>query len=136
MTDCLFCKIIKGEIPCIKVYEDEKTIAFLDIMPTVEGHCLVLPKKHEETILKSSPEDIKAVFETIKTISPAIMKATNSQGLNLNININKQAGQAVMHTHVHLIPRKDNDGLKLWPQDKNYPKDKLEATAVKIKEYI
>lgn len=136
MNDCLFCKIIKGEIPCTKIYEDEKTLAFLDIQPTVEGHCLVLPKKHEETILKTSSEDIKAVFETVQRISPAIMKATKSQGLNIIINTNKQAGQVIMHTHIHLIPRKENDGLKLWPQQKDYPKDKLEATAVKIKKYI
>ena len=136
MTDCLFCKIVNNEIPCNKIYEDDKTLAFLDIMPVMEGHCLIIPKQHSPNILETPEEDIKAMFETAKKITPAIMKATNSTGININSNTNDSAGQKVMHTHIHLLPRKENDNLKLWPQQADYPKEKLEETTSKIKNLL
>ena len=136
MTDCLFCRIINGEIPCDKIYEDKKTLAFLDIGPSVEGHALVIPKNHSENILEANLKDLNAIFQTIQKIVPAILKATESTGININSNTNPSAGQIIMHTHIHLLPRKEDDGLRLWPKIANYPEEKIPKLADKIKTFL
>lgn len=116
--NCIFCKIIKGEAPCTKLYEDEKTFAFLDISPVNPGHTLVIPKEHYQDILEAPEEVLEALIRTTKKLSAAILKGTNSDGLNIAISNRKAAGQAVFHLHVHIIPRLKNDGLKLFPSKK------------------
>lgn len=113
--DCIFCKIIRGEIPCEKIYEDKKVIIFLDHSPVNPGHSLVVPKKHFEKMLENHQEYTYAMMDAIKKVIPGIMKATNAEGWNLGVNNGKAAGQAVLHTHFHIIPRFSNDGLKHWP---------------------
>jgi len=119
MEDCVFCKIIDGQIPAHKVYEDDKTVAFLDIAPVNKGHMLVIPKKHSKNILEDDLEDLKACIATVQKIAHAVLKATNADGFNLGVNTNRAAGQAVFHTHFHVIPRFEDDGLRLWPQRKS-----------------
>ena len=114
--DCIFCKIIKGEIPCSKVFEDEKFFAFLDIGPVNRGHTLVIPKKHYKNLLDMPEDELKGYIETIQKVSKAIIKAVNADGISINMSNEPAAGQVVMHAHFHLIPRFKNDGLKLWPQ--------------------
>ncbi|MBU0536566.1 MAG: HIT family protein [Nanoarchaeota archaeon] len=114
MTDCIFCKIAKGEIPTRKIYENERVIAFLDISPVNKGHALVIPRKHSEDLTSMDDENIAAVFTAAKKIAPALMKATGATGFNIGMNNRKSAGQLVFHSHVHIIPRFDDDGLKLW----------------------
>jgi histidine triad (HIT) family protein len=131
MTDCIFCKIIKGEIPSYKIYEDDKVIAFLDIVPVNKGHTLIIPKKHSLDLTDMEDEDVCALFKTAKKLAPAILKATGADGFNMGMNNRKAAGQLVMHSHLHIMPRFSNDGLKLW-EGKKYE----EGEADKIKESI
>src|SRR3989344_1823292 len=118
MNECIFCKIVKGEIPSSKIYENDKVLAFLDIGPVNKGHTLVIPKEHYTNIY-DIPEDIlKEVVTAAKKISKAIKKGVNADGININQSNDSSAGQVVMHIHFHIIPRFRDDGLKLWPQNK------------------
>ena len=111
MTEnCLFCKIISGEIPSKKVYEDDTVFAFLDIYPASEGHTLVAPKKHYSNFADMSAEDVASLFEAARKITAAVEKAFSAQGSNIGINNGEVAGQEVPHVHVHVIPRKKGDG--------------------------
>ena len=113
MADCIFCKIVKGEIPAVKVYEDERVLAFMDINPLNEGHTLVIPKRHAETIFEIDPDDLAAVIKVAQKVANAIQKALNPDGLTI-IQLNKKAaGQVVPHLHIHLVPRWENDELKV-----------------------
>jgi len=117
MPDCLFCKIIAGEIPCHKVYEDERVLAFLDIHPLNPGHTQLIPKRHSEHLLESNEEDSRAIIDAAKKIVPAILQSVGAPGCNIHSNIGHAAGQVVFHTHLHLIPRYDDDGFKDWQRD-------------------
>ncbi|MEM3373651.1 MAG: HIT family protein [Candidatus Woesearchaeota archaeon] len=133
--DCVFCKIIENKIPSSKIYEDDSVIAFLDIAPVHKGHTLVVPKKHSENMLKDDDEDLKKCIVVSKRLANAILKATNADGINLIINTMPAAGQVVMHTHFHLIPRYKNDGLKHWPQGK-YENNEMESIKKRILELM
>ena len=115
MNDCVFCKIIQGDIPADKVYENDKIIAFLDIQPINKGHTLIVPKKHFADFL-DTPEDVLCEMMTsAKKIAAAAVKAVDADGFNIGINTKPAAGQIVMHMHLHVMPRFNNDGLKHWP---------------------
>ena len=119
--NCVFCKIIKGEIPSYKIYEDEYTYAFLDISKDVEGHTLVVPKKHCTNILDCDTETLSHVSNTVRLIANHYVQNCGYSGVNtLNAN-GVDAGQSVFHLHIHIVPRKANDGVDAWPF-----KDKLE----------
>jgi len=114
MTECIFCKIISGDIPSHKVYEDENTLAFLDISPVNPGHTLVIPKAHAENVLVSKEEDVHASVLAVRKIAPAILASVNADSMNLASNIGAAAGQSVFHTHFHIIPRTNSDGREAW----------------------
>lgn len=130
MPDCIFCKIVAGELPSFKIYEDERTLAFLDIHPVNPGHVLVIPKVHSPNIFDVSREDWLAVSETVHILAPVMERALASDGVNVMMNNREHAGQVIHHAHVHLIPRYKGDGLKLWPH-KSYKEG--EAAGVKEK---
>lgn len=130
MDECIFCKIVKGEIPSEKVFENKKFLAFLDIGPVKKGHTLVIPKKHYKNLLDMPEEELKGYMETIQKVSRVVMKGINADGISINMSNEPAAGQVVMHAHVHVIPRIKGDGLKLWPQGK-YAEG--EATEVRSK---
>lgn len=136
-VDCIFCKIIKGEIPCEKIYEDKDTLAFLDISPASPkgGHVLVMPKRHCELISDISDSDLVALLKTIKKLSKALLKY--GHGLNIIQNNKKIAGQYVPHVHFHLIPRFEDDGVLIekWPAHK-YKDGEMQKTAEKIKRLL
>lgn len=113
-TDCLFCKIIAGDMPGEKLYEDDHTFVVLDIRPTNPGHCLVIPKKHSRNIFDIEPETLSAIMPVVQKMSHAVSKAVSADGVNIHINNEPAAGQVIFHTHVHVIPRFENDGYKLW----------------------
>lgn len=109
--DCIFCKIIAGEIPCYKVYEDENTLAFLDVAPCADGHTMVIPKKHAAAFVEMTPEESGELFKAVNIVSNQIMeKMEHVTGLTIGMNTYASAGQTVMHTHVHIFPRNENDG--------------------------
>lgn len=105
MSDCIFCKIIKGEIPSEKVYEDDHTLAFLDIHPNSKGHSLVIPKEHHPDLLQT-PETVRNnLTNALVKTSEIIKKKYAPTGMNITSNIGRSAGQVVFHTHIHIIPR-------------------------------
>ncbi len=116
MKECIFCKIISGEIPSYKVYEDRETLAFLDINPVHEGHTLVIPKDHFENIYSIPPETLARLSLTTQKMAIAVKNAVEADGINIIMNNEKDAGQIVFHAHFHVIPRRHNDGLANWPQ--------------------
>jgi histidine triad (HIT) family protein len=109
MENCVFCKIVKGEIPCFKIFEDERVLAFADINPISRGHCLVIPKIHAENLLVIPEEDLFAVHRAAKDISSALKNVLGAAGIAC-IQLNGRAvNQVVMHYHLHLIPRGEGD---------------------------
>ena len=110
MADCVFCMIRDGKIPSAKVYDDARTLAFMDINPLGRGHCLVAPKAHAATLYEVDVEDFKAVAATAKKLATAIKKVLSPDGLNLLQANGAAAFQSVPHFHLHLIPRWANDG--------------------------
>ena len=116
MNDCIFCKILKGELPCMKIYEDERTMAFLDIAKDVDGHILVIPKKHVTNILDADGETLSHVMNTVKKIGAHLTENCGYEGMNiLNAN-NECSGQTVFHLHIHIIPRKRGDNVAGFPK--------------------
>lgn len=132
MDNCIFCNIIAGKLPASVLYENEHITAFLDIHPVNPGHTLIVPKKHYEHALETPDAILSEIVSAAKHITPAIAKATGATGFNITFNAGSDAGQVVMHTHLHIIPRDSTDGLTLWPQ-KPYPKGAQEQMAEKIK---
>src|SRR2546426_10844386 len=117
MADTIFSKIIRGEVPCFRVYEDEKVFAFLDISPLSRGHTLVIPKEPAETIDQLSDESAAAVGRVRPRLSRAVLQATGAHAFNILQNNGRAAHQAVMHVHFHIIPKyADGAGLGIgWP---------------------
>lgn len=135
MNDCLFCKIVKGEIPSERIYEDELTYAFLDITPVNPGHTLVVSKKHSVNILDTEEKDICALASVVKKIAPKIIKAVGAAAFNLAVNNGSDAGQVVPHLHFHIMPRFPNDGHKLWG-GKHIGSEELAEIADKIRKEL
>ena len=109
MDDCIFCKIIKGDIPCIKIYENDRVLAFADINPISKGHTLLIPKKHAENLWEIAEEDLTAIHAASKLVADGIKQSLNPVGVAaLQLN-GRGVNQVVMHYHLHLIPRGDGD---------------------------
>lgn len=132
MNDCIFCKIIKGEVPAQKVYEDNYVVAFLDITPINKGHTLVVPKHHCVNLLDMREEDVVACAKALQKVAKAVKAGVNAEGVNVGMNNEKAAGQYVFHAHFHVIPRFSHDGLKHWPGGK-YSAGEADKIAEEIK---
>ena len=127
---CIFCDIIDGRIPSVKVYEDEDHLAILDISQTTCGHCLVMPKKHYDNYLAMPKEEAGKLMELVNVLANRIVTRLEANGCNILINTNAVAGQSVLHTHVHIIPRYDeNDSITISFKENKFD---LEAIARKI----
>ena len=114
--ECIFCKIVAGEIPCMNVYEDEAVLAFLDVGPVSDGHTLVIPREHVERLDQCSVELLAKISSCIGKIAGAVADAMDADGYNVLCNNGRAAGQLVEHFHFHLIPRKTDDGVfSHWP---------------------
>lgn len=135
MDDCVFCNIVAGKLPSSMLYENERVAAFLDIQPVNPGHTLVVPKKHYAHALETPDEILSEILHIAKKLAPAIAKVTGATGFNITFNTGRDAGQVVMHTHLHTIPRNSGDGLHLW-QQKPYPDGEQEKIAQKIREAL
>lgn len=133
MSDCIFCKIVDGKIPCSKIAENEKAIAFLDISPLNKGHSLVVPKKHFKDIYEIDETDLKAVFALAKKVSIALKKAVSADGINLYQCNESASGQVVFHFHLHVIPRFENDGLGFRWHTKQFSESETKEFFEKIK---
>lgn len=113
--DCIFCKIVNGDILSLKVYEDEYTVVFMDIAKDVDGHMVAIPKKHVKCILDSDLETLNHLMETVKKVANHCVNHCGYEGVNLLNASDESAGQSVPHLHIHIIPRKSNDGIDAWP---------------------
>jgi len=111
MEDCIFCKIIKGEIPCYKIYEDDDALAFLDTSPFAKGHTLVIPRTHFQDIHDISEDDLKELILAVKKVAKILKERLDCAGMHLWLRNGKVAGQEVMHLHFHLVPRFEGDGV-------------------------
>ena len=113
----IFTKIVRGELPCYKLYEDEQTLAFLDINPVVKGHCLVICKEQYQYIEQVPAEKLAALIQSVQKVGRAMKDALGCKDYNLIVNNGPNAGQDVPHVHFHIIPRELGDGLKAhWKQ--------------------
>ena len=110
---CIFCKITSGEIPAEKVYEDDNFIGILDVNPKAEGHTLIIPKKHFKTLLDMPSSLGNELLDAIKKIGLDLIEKRKAEGFNLVVNNFEPAGQVVAHAHIHIIPRKTNDDVRL-----------------------
>ena len=131
MSDCIFCKIIRSEIPSTKVYEDSDVLGFLDIKPVNPGHTLVIPKKHYVNIHDMPDDLVGKVAIVAKKIADALLKM-GVKGVNIGMNNGKAAGQIVFHAHVHVMPRYGKDSFSLWV-GKEYDGNERELVAEKIR---
>lgn len=133
MNDCVFCKIVAKQLPATVVYEDEHTVAFMDLGQVNPGHVLVAAKAHLENLYGLDDVNAAAVFRTVARVARAIRDAFAPQGLSVYQANGRPAGQTVFHFHVHLVPRHEGDGMVLtWPV-KNPPRESLEHHAAKIR---
>lgn len=136
MEECIFCKIVDGRIPAAKVYEDSKVVGFLDIMPANKGHCLIVPKKHAQTLIDMGDDDLPATMKAAKKVARALSLSFGNGSFNLVMNNGKDAGQIVNHAHIHLIPRFQKDRLRIKWSHLKYEGDEIKEHAEKIKKFI
>ena len=134
--DCIFCKIVKKEIPAYVLYEDKFSLAFLDINPFNKGHSLVIPKKHYGTIGDIPASEIADLAKTVKKVAVAVQKATGAPGINITQNNGRAAEQLIPHMHFHLIPRFENDGIRMSHPKKKYAEGEIEEMRKRIADNI
>ncbi|XP_009782701.1 adenylylsulfatase HINT3 isoform X1 [Nicotiana tabacum] len=132
---CIFCKIVRGESPAIKVYEDDVCLCILDTNPLSCGHSLIIPKCHFSSLKETPPSVVASMFSKVPAISSAVIKATGCDSFNLLVNNGEAAGQVVFHTHIHIIPRKASDCLWASESLRRRPL-KLDQEAKKLGENI
>ena len=113
--DCIFCKIVSGEIPSMKVYEDEHTLVIMDIAKDVDGHMLAMPKNHVNNIFDCDEDNLHHLMDTVKIVSKHCVDNCDYEGVNLLNASGESADQSVPHFHIHIIPRKRNDNVDAWP---------------------
>lgn len=133
MENCIFCKIIGGEIPSDTVYGDADTLAFLDIKPNNPGHTLVVPKKHSENLYDIDDHSLAATIRTVQKVAIALKKATGAEGINIAMNNERAAGQIIFHPHFHVIPRFAEDGYRHRQEKRDYKEGEAAEVAQKIR---
>jgi histidine triad (HIT) family protein len=131
-ADCLFCKIVAGEIPATRVHEDERTIAFMDINPGTRGHLLVVPRAHATDLLEIADEDLEACSRTAKQMAARVKERLRADGVNLLNSCGQAAWQTVFHFHVHVIPRYAGDPLRLPWHPAPGDRDEIAAAAAEL----
>lgn len=135
-TDCIFCRILREELPCAVVYQNEHVLAFLDISPISPGHCLVIPKVHYSRLEDCPPSVAGVLAENLGHISQAVIQSVSAPDYNILNNNGRAAGQLVDHIHFHIIPRQPEDGVfSRWPAGK-YPPGKMDQLAETIRQNL
>ncbi len=129
---CLFCKIISGEMPSAKVYEDSIVLAFLDLNPVNIGHTIIVPKAHHINLYETPDSTLAQMMIAAKKISIAIKSALNTDGINIEMNNDPIAGQIIFHSHLHIIPRFSGDGFTHWNGIRGYRDNEMTKVAKMI----
>lgn len=132
MDNCIFCKILRNEIPSSTVYEDDKFRAIMDIGPVAKGHVILLAKEHTANLLEADDALLSAALPAVKRVANAVRKTVGCDGINILQNNGEEAGQTVFHLHIHVIPRNKEDGIKLPPQLATYAEGEAAELARKI----
>jgi len=132
MNDCIFCRIVRKEIPATVVHENERAVIFLDIKPTNPGHLLIVPKKHFADYASTDEDALRDMAVAAKRMGRALMEALGAPGFNIAVNNGRAANQLVDHVHMHVIPRFEGDGLEPW-HGKPYAEGEMQAVADKLK---
>jgi histidine triad (HIT) family protein len=140
--NCIFCKIINGEIPCFKIYEDNKILAYLDIFPANTGHTLIIPKKHIENIFEIDENTIAEIGKVSKTISDKLKNNLKAEGISIFQSNGPNAGQEIMHFHIHLVPRNNNETKEQTNSNiqrimnlkttKDFPREQVDFEKIKL----
>ena len=133
--DCIFCKIIAGDIPGYIVYEDNKVMAFFDILPISHGHTIIAPKRHVADVESLEDDELKSMALAIKKIGKAVMAGLDVKGYSVFLDNKSAANQHVPHVHFHLVPRAEGDGLERWPQS-GYGEKEAEHCLRQIREKL
>ena len=133
--ECIFCKIVASDIPSYKVYEDDKVVAFFDILPISHGHTIIVPKNHVADVENLSDEEFSAMALAAKKVGKAIMAGLNVKGYSVFLDNKSAANQHVSHVHFHVVPRAEGDGLERWPQS-GYGEGEAEFVLKKIQEKL
>jgi histidine triad (HIT) family protein len=133
--DCIFCKIIAGDLPSYIVYDDEKVMAFFDILPISQGHTIVAPKTHVADLESLSEEDLSAMTQVIKKIGKAMIEGLGVKGNSVFLDNKSAANQHVPHVHFHIVPRAEGDGLERWPSN-GYGEGEAEFCLKQVKEKL
>lgn len=136
MDNCIFCKILRNEIPSSTVYEDDKFRAIMDIAPVAKGHVILLAKEHAANLLEADDELLSAAMPAAKRVAQAVKKTVGCDGINILQNNGEEAGQTVFHLHIHVIPRNKEDGVKLPPPMATYADGEAAELAKKIAENL
>jgi histidine triad (HIT) family protein len=140
MSECVFCQIIRKQLPASVVYEDDQVIAFLSNHPVNEGHTLVLPKKHYENLYEISEDEASYLFRVVKRVTHAVRDATSAEGIRVVQNNGSAAGQVIFHLHIHIIPLRPHEGFSHGKayRDQTQPRhaELLEMDAEKIRRYL
>jgi len=132
-SECLFCRIVAGEIPAVKVLEDDACVAFMDIGPLADGHVLLIPKMHAVTLDELPADQAGAMLRNLPALVKAVQAATGCQGVNVLQNNGRVAHQVVMHVHFHVIPRNEGDAFGFnWPAG-SYPPGRMEELAEAVR---
>ncbi len=134
--DCIFCKIIKGDIPSEKIYEDDDTYAFLSIGPINKGHTLVIPKDHHLSVFDCPRETFEKVMSVVHKLSPIVRDALGADGINIGMNNEAAAGQEVFHMHAHIIPRFEGDNFVFWPNKEYDSTEEMKQFGEKIRNNV
>ena len=134
--DCIFCKIVAGAVPCFKLFEDDETLAFMDINPVHDGHCLVIPKAHFPTVFDIAPEAFAATARTTGRVAKAVNQAIRPDGLSLIQANGPGAAQSVGHFHLHVLPRRLNDGIAINWQPKPGDHAHISVIAGRIRAFL
>jgi len=133
VDDCIFCRIVAGEAPSHRLYEDDDTVAFMDIRPATDGHCLVIPKRHAADLWELPEEDGDAVWRAVRTVAKGVRAGLQPDGLNLLQSNGRVALQTVFHFHVHVIPRFVGDGILVPLMRAPGDRSRLEEIADRIR---
>jgi histidine triad (HIT) family protein len=136
MSECIFCRIVSGDVPAAKVAEDDRALSFLDISPVNPGHCLVVPRRHVADYLELREDELGAMAALAQCVARAACEVTGSPAFNLLLNRGAPAGQVVPHAHLHVIPRSEDDGFSFGWRQLDYQEGELDRLQAAIRERL
>ena len=134
--ECIFCKFVKGDVPCDKIYENKYVISFLDSQPTNIGHSLIIPKKHYRTFLDIPDDELCEIIKAIKKVAKGVVNAVKADGFNIHVNVEKAGGQFVFHAHFHIIPRFKDDNIRYVSPAIKYKEGQKQEIMDRIKKVL